>query len=87
MSEKKLAGAIATDDVCFEEALGKLELIVKGLEKGELPLEVTLNKFAEGVNLSQICLTKLNAAEKRIHTILREERGFIVESPLKLGEE
>ncbi|MCX7780226.1 MAG: exodeoxyribonuclease VII small subunit [Negativicutes bacterium] len=73
-------------DVCFEDALGKLELLVKELEKGELPLEDALEKFAEGVKLSQVCLAKLSAAEQKIDKILREEKGVIVEYPLEIGE-
>lgn len=74
-------------DVCFEDALGKLELIVKDLEKGDLPLEDSLSKFSEGVKLSQICLAKLQAAEEAIDIILREEKGIIAEYPLELREE
>lgn len=75
------------EDVCFEEALGKLEMIVKELEKGELGLEESLNRFAEGVTFSQICLVKLRAAEETIDTIIRDENGTFVEYPLQLGEE
>ncbi|MDT8901073.1 exodeoxyribonuclease VII small subunit [Anaeroselena agilis] len=73
-------------DVCFEDALGKLESIVKELEKGELPLEDALGMFAEGVGLSQICLTKLNAAEQAVDKIVREEKGQLNEYPLKVEE-
>lgn len=75
------------NDVCFEEALGKLELIVKLLEKGELKLEDSLDKFAQGVALSQICLAKLTVAEKKIDKILQKEQGIFVEKPLLFTEE
>ncbi len=75
------------DDVCFEEALGKLEVIVKQLEKGEVSLEEALAQFAEGVSLSQLCLTKLSLAEKQIDKILQEEHGKIIEKPLLLQED
>ena len=52
------------DEICFEEALEKLEIIVKQLEKGELSLDESLDNFAEGVNLSKVCLNKLNYAAK-----------------------
>ena len=74
-------------DVCFEEALGKLEVIVKELEKGELPLEEALERFAEGVGLSQVCLARLNAAEQAIDKILREEKGSVTAYPLPSQEE
>ena len=86
---KKAAGqqASQTNSVCFEEALGKLELIVKELEGGELPLEEALTRFAAGVELSQVCLEKLNRAETAIDKIIREDKGRLVEQPLVLGEE
>ena len=37
------------NNVCFEEALGKLEVIVKELESGDLPLEEALDKFNQGI--------------------------------------
>ena len=81
------AKANTKENVCFEEALGKLELIVKELEKGELPLEQSLDRFSEGVRFSQICLSKLQAAEQTIDKILREEKGDIREYPLELRED
>ena len=86
MSNRQSKGN-AKGDVCFEEALGKLEVIVKELEKGEIPLEESLEKFAEGVKLSQVCLSKLQVAEQMIDKILREEKGAITEYPLELREE
>jgi exodeoxyribonuclease VII small subunit len=75
------------DNVCFDEALGKLEMIVKQLERGELPLEESLDRFAEGMKLSQVCLNKLDQAEKKIDKIIQVQQGKIIEKPLKmLGE-
>lgn len=84
---QKIAGDNNIVNVCFEEALAKLEVIVKDLEKGDLPLEEALGRFAEGVTLSQICLARLNAADREIDKILREEKGEIIEYPLELQEE
>ncbi|MBP2653010.1 MAG: Exodeoxyribonuclease 7 small subunit [Firmicutes bacterium] len=75
-----------TTSVAFEEALAKLELIVKELENGDLALEEALDRFAEGMKLSQICLARLNNADRVIDKILREEKKTIVEYPLELEE-
>jgi len=75
------------DDICFEEALEKLEVIVKQLEKGELSLDESLGNFAEGVNLSKVCLDKLDYAQQQIDKILVEVQGKIVEKPLIVQEE
>lgn len=87
MLNLKRKTADKSTDVCFEAALGKLELIVKELEKGDLPLEESLARFAEGVGLSKICLSKLSAAENEIDKILREEHGRILEQPLDTRED
>ena len=74
-------------EVCFEEALGKLEITVKQLEAGDLPLEESLACFAEGMNLSKLCLAKLDQAEKTLDKILESREGKIVEQQLSLLEE
>jgi len=75
------------DEICFEEALEKLEVIVKQLERGELSLDESLGNFAEGVNLSKVCLHKLDCAQQQIDKILVEQQGKIVEKPLVMQED
>lgn len=75
------------DELCFEDALEKLETIVKQLERGELSLDESLGNFAEGVNLSKVCLHKLDYAQQYIDKILVEEQGKIIEKPLQLQED
>ncbi len=74
-------------EVSFEEALGKLETIVKQLEKGDTALEELLAKFSEGVELSRLCLTRLNSAERVIDNILKQEKGQFIEQPFSVQEE
>lgn len=79
--------SIQITPITFEEALCKLEEIVKQLEKGDATLENLLEKFSEGVGLSQLCLTKLNAAERAVDMILTQEENQLTERPLILQEE
>lgn len=74
------------NNVCFEEALGKLEVIVKQLETGELPLEEALDKFSQGIAHAKLCFERLSAAEAQIDKILRQEQGQLVEQPLNIVE-
>ena len=39
----------------FEEAMSALEQIVRQLESGNVPLDEALDKFKEGMELSQFC--------------------------------
>ncbi len=64
------------EDLSFEGALERLEEIVERLEGGDLPLEDALAAFEEGVGLSRRCAGELDAAERRIETLVREGGGL-----------
>ncbi len=59
----------------FEQALARLDEIVKILERGDLPLEESLRVFEEGVRLSKTCLTMLEAAERKVEILLEDKTG------------
>ena len=70
MEEKNTAG--------FEEAMKNLEKIVNELEKGELSLDESVDKFEQGIKISKDCNEMLKKAEKKI-SILLENDGEISE--------
>jgi exodeoxyribonuclease VII small subunit len=57
----------------FEESLQRLEVIVKEMEKGELPLEQSLKLFEEGIALSGACKKELDEAEGKIEILLKKQ--------------
>lgn len=59
----------------FESSLMALEKIVRELERGDLPLERSLELFEEGVRLSRECQERLNSAERRIELLLHDNEG------------
>ncbi len=59
----------------FESSLAALEKIVRELERGDLPLERSLELFEQGVRLSRECQERLNEAERRIELLLRDSEG------------
>ncbi len=59
----------------FETSLTSLEKIVRELERGDLPLEKSLELFEEGVKLSRECQERLSEAERRIEVLLRDGEG------------
>jgi len=67
-------------DIKFEKAMERLEEIVQGLEKGDLSLEDSLKIFEEGIRLSQVCMARLDEAEKKVE-ILMKEKGKTVLKP------
>ncbi|MBO8137289.1 MAG: exodeoxyribonuclease VII small subunit [Desulfotomaculum sp.] len=62
-------------NIKFEEALARLEEVVKQLEDGELPLDQALELFAEGIKMAKLCNEKLENAEKSISTLLEDQDG------------
>ena len=67
----------------FEEALGRLEKIVGGLERGDLSLEESLAKYEEGVKLVGLCQKKLGEARKRIEVLVKTKDGKVRLEPLE----
>ena len=59
----------------FEEALERLEILVNKLEEGNLPLEESLQLFAEGIKLTRQCSRKLEQAEKQISILMEDSEG------------
>ena len=60
-----------TSSLNFEAGLQELERIVKELEKGDLPLEESLQLFETGMRLSADCKQQLESAETRVEILLK----------------
>jgi exodeoxyribonuclease VII small subunit len=74
-------------EVKFEEALKKLEKIVDDLEKGDLSLDEALKKYQEGIELSRICSGRLEAAKKKIETLVKNKKGEFELKPFEAEED
>ncbi len=70
-----------TKDIKFEEALSRLEEIVRELENGTAELDKSLDMFEEGVALVKLCSGKLDEAEKRINILINNGNGGYDEKP------
>lgn len=70
----------------FEDCLQQLEKIVEQLEKGDLPLEKSLQLFEEGVRLSNSCRQELEAAEGKVE-ILMKQGGKLHPEPFEAGKQ
>lgn len=72
MSEKK---------VSFEEALARLEEIVRELESGKATLDRSLEAFEEGIGLVKLCGARLDEAEQKVTVLLKNSGGDYEEKP------
>ena len=70
-----MAKKVEAQKQTFETSLAALERIVRELERGELPLEKSLELFEQGVKLSRECQERLNEAERRIEVLLKDDDG------------
>jgi len=71
----------------FETSLEELERIVRELERGDLPLEKSLELFEQGVKLSRACQERLNEAERRIEILTRDSQGRATVSAFESEDE
>lgn len=60
------AAAPEASPPAFEEALERLEGVVRELESGALSLEESLVRFEEGVKLVKLCQARLEAARLQV---------------------
>lgn len=70
------------ESLSFEQALKRLEQVVRELETGDLPLDQALALFQEGVLLTRRCDGLLDGAEARIEQLL-EQNGEIMTIPFE----
>ncbi|HOE97685.1 MAG TPA: exodeoxyribonuclease VII small subunit [Candidatus Sumerlaeota bacterium] len=63
----------------FEQSLKQLEEIVRRLEEEEVPLETSLQLFADGQRLVRACEAQLKAAENQVRQLLENAAGEIEE--------
>lgn len=59
----------------FEDALQRLEQIVRQLESGEAPLETAISLYEDAQKLRAHCEQKLSAAEARITRLQLDASG------------
>ena len=80
MSEK----AKPKTEETFEQALAKLEGIVRDMETGQMDLEKMTGAFEEGTRLITFCTQRLNAVEKRVEQLIKDkDTGEITTAPFE----
>ncbi len=77
MEEKEIL-----ENLSFEDALIKLEEIVRELESGKIKLDDAVSAYEKAISLKKICTEKLNAAALKIEKIEINKDGSLTTSPL-----
>ena len=81
MPRREQSGEAKRAGQSFEASLAALERVVRELERGDLPLEKSLELFEQGVRLSRECQERLTEADRRIEVILSESDGRVFVAP------
>ena len=69
------------EKITFENAVARLEEIVKALEKGDAPLEMSLSLFEEGAKLIKLSGKMLDEAEQKVVKLQKGTDGKPQEQP------
>ena len=69
------ADGVSTPGPAIDQVLGDLERVVAELEAGDLPLEVALQRFEDGVRLARQGGQLLDAVEQRVEMLLEGREG------------
>ncbi|HOF05451.1 MAG TPA: exodeoxyribonuclease VII small subunit [Syntrophales bacterium] len=78
--DRRRDGQVAKEK--FEEALKRLEELVKIMESGEVTLDDSLKAFEEGIRLIRYCTRKLDEVERKVEILLQDDAGRITAAPL-----
>lgn len=70
----------------FEESLGRLEGIVKDLERTDLSLERSIQLFEEGMALVGDCRKQLDVAEAKVEMLVKRAGTLTPEPFLPPGQ-
>lgn len=79
---ENLDNTAALETLSFEQALGELENIVRGLEAGETELEKSITAYERGIALKKHCEAKLKDAQAKIEKITVNADGSLSTEPL-----
>lgn len=72
-------------ELSFEEALRELEQVVGQLERGDVPLEQSIQLYERGAALKAHCEARLAAAQARIEQIALAEGQPASLKPFEAG--
>ncbi len=65
----------------FEDALSELEAIVVRLERGDAPLEESIDVYERGAKLKKHCEGKLKSAQLKVDKIVLGSDGSVNAEP------
>ena len=71
------------DKLTYEQAIFRLDEIVRSMERGDVPLEEALRLFEEGARLISVCNKMLDDAEQMVVKLKKGPDGYPIELPFE----
>lgn len=75
-----------TDTLSFEDHLTAVQDAIRKLERGEAPLEDSIDLYAEAMRHLQRCNSVLADAEKRLEIVRRQADGSSAAEPAAIDD-
>jgi len=69
-------------EASYDALVARLEKVVEALEAGDLSLEQSVERFAEGVKLARDAGVRLDEAERRVEQLVKDAAGGEATAPL-----
>lgn len=66
------------DQMSFEQAFERLEVLLELMNSGKTPLEESLKLFEEAEKLMRHCASRLNIAEQKIEQLIKTRNGELL---------
>lgn len=66
------------EKMSYEQALARLEQIIRAMENDKIPLEESLSLYEEGVRIVRRLSAELDDAERKIKILQQNAQGEIV---------
>jgi len=73
-------------EASYDALVERLEKVVEALEAGDLSLEQSVERFAEGVKLARDAGRRLDEAERRVEQLVKDAAGVESVAPLEEDE-
>ncbi len=74
---------MAANNETFEQALAKLEAIVRDVEEGKIGLQESIKRYEQGMSLLKRCRDILAEAEMKIQKLQETPQGEIRVEPFR----
>ena len=73
-------------NINFEEAIVRLEDIIKRLECGSLSLDASIKEYEEAIALIKVCNDRLSQAEQRVKILTEATDGTVSDSDFVVSD-